>query len=56
MTRIQLGTPQEKELTALVLAKLNDYGWADNDVLANFIVVMIANDKSRDDIITELND
>ncbi|KAF9346972.1 hypothetical protein BGX26_001506 [Mortierella sp. AD094] len=56
MPRIKLGTPQEKELTTLVLAKLNDYGWADNDVLANFIVVMVANEKSRDDIILELND
>ncbi|KAI1301003.1 hypothetical protein EDD11_005881 [Mortierella claussenii] len=56
MSRIQLGTPQEKELTALVLAKLNDYGWADSDVLANFIVVMVANNKSRDEFIAELND
>ncbi|KAI8600325.1 hypothetical protein EDD21DRAFT_377510 [Dissophora ornata] len=36
--------------------KLNEYGWADNDVLANFIVVMVANDKSKVDIIAELND
>ncbi|KAG0325616.1 hypothetical protein BGZ99_000385 [Dissophora globulifera] len=56
MSRIQLGTPQEKELTAIVLAKLNEYGWADNDVLANFIVVMVANDKSKPDIVSELND
>ncbi|KAG0010130.1 hypothetical protein BGZ80_001760 [Entomortierella chlamydospora] len=56
MPKIEIGTPQEKELTALVLAKLNDYGWADNEVLANFIVVMIANEKSRSDIISELND
>ncbi|KAF9579552.1 hypothetical protein BGW38_004147 [Lunasporangiospora selenospora] len=56
MPRIQLGTPQEQELTALVLAKLNDFGWADSDVLANFIVVMVANDKSKDDITSELND
>ncbi|KAF9112492.1 hypothetical protein BGX27_003283 [Mortierella sp. AM989] len=56
MSKIKLGTPQEKELTALVLTKLNDYGWADNDDLANFIVVMVANEKSRDDIISELND
>ncbi|KAF9184968.1 hypothetical protein BGZ49_004374, partial [Haplosporangium sp. Z 27] len=41
---------------ALVLAKLSDYGWSDNDVLANFVVVMIANEKSREDIIAELND
>ncbi|KAF9984230.1 hypothetical protein BGZ65_000769, partial [Modicella reniformis] len=41
---------------ALVLSKLNDYGWADNDVLANFIVVMVANDKSMVDITAELND
>ncbi|KAF9435938.1 hypothetical protein BGZ76_005183 [Entomortierella beljakovae] len=56
MAKINLGTPQEAELTALVLAKLNDYGWADNDVLANFIVVMVANEKSKDDITSELND
>ncbi|KAF9083997.1 hypothetical protein BGX23_010930 [Mortierella sp. AD031] len=56
MAKIQLGTLQEKELTALVLTKLNDFGWADNDVLANFIVVMVANEKSKDDIIAELND
>ncbi|KAF9125851.1 hypothetical protein BGW39_007113 [Mortierella sp. 14UC] len=56
MAKIQLGTPQEKELTALVLEKLNDFGWADNDVLANFIVVMVANEKSKDDIVAELND
>ncbi|KAF9903231.1 hypothetical protein EC991_004054 [Linnemannia zychae] len=56
MAKIQLGTPQEKELTALVLEKLNDFGWADNDVLANFIVVMVANEKSQDDIVAELND
>lgn len=56
MAKIQLGTPQEKELTTLVLEKLNDFGWADNDVLANFIVVMVANEKSKDDIIAELND
>lgn len=27
-----------------------------DDVLANFIVVMVANEKSKDDIIAELND
>ncbi|KAG0293543.1 hypothetical protein BGZ97_005315 [Linnemannia gamsii] len=56
MAKIQLGTPQEKELTTLVLEKLNDFGWADNDVLANFIVVMVANEKSKDEIVAELND
>ncbi|KAG0370343.1 hypothetical protein BGZ54_006809 [Gamsiella multidivaricata] len=56
MPRIVLGTPQEKELTTLVLGKLNEYGWADNEVLANFIVVMVANEKSKIDIIGELND
>ncbi|KAG0228267.1 hypothetical protein B0O80DRAFT_55065 [Mortierella sp. GBAus27b] len=56
MPRIELGTPQEKELTNLVLSKLTEYGWADNDVLANFIVVMVANDKSKVDITAELND
>ncbi|KAG0373470.1 hypothetical protein BGX24_011669 [Mortierella sp. AD032] len=56
MAKIQLGTPQEKELAVLVLEKLNDFGWADNDVLANFIVVMVANEKSKDDIVAELND
>ncbi|KAG0247319.1 hypothetical protein BG011_001682, partial [Mortierella polycephala] len=56
MPRIQLGTAQEKELTAFVLEKLNEFGWADNDVLANFIVVMVANDKSKEDITEELND
>ncbi|KAG0225300.1 hypothetical protein BGW41_004735, partial [Actinomortierella wolfii] len=39
---------------ALVLEKLNEYGWTDNEVLANFIVVMIANGKSKDEITTEL--
>ncbi|KAF9920613.1 hypothetical protein FBU30_009543 [Linnemannia zychae] len=56
MSAIQLGTPQEKELTALVLDKLKDFGWSDNDVLANFIVVMVANEKSKDEIVAELND
>ncbi|KAG0269957.1 hypothetical protein BGZ95_001851 [Linnemannia exigua] len=56
MAKIQLGTPQEKELAVQVLEKLNDFGWADNDVLANFIVVMVANEKSKDDIVAELND
>lgn len=39
-----------------MLSKLNDYGWSESDVLANFIVVMVANDKSKDDITAELND
>ncbi|KAK3820059.1 MAG: hypothetical protein J3Q66DRAFT_336138 [Benniella sp.] len=56
MPRIELGTSQEQELTTLVLSKLNDYGWSDSDVLANFIVVMVANDKSKADITAELND
>ncbi|KAG0331512.1 hypothetical protein BG000_010832 [Podila horticola] len=56
MAIIQLGTPQEKELSALVLAKLTDFGWPDNDILANFIVVMVANDKTKEEITSELND
>ncbi|KAG0213665.1 hypothetical protein BGX28_003818 [Mortierella sp. GBA30] len=56
MPRIELETPEAQELTALVLAKLNDFGWTDNTVLANFIVVMVANDKTKPEIIEELND
>ncbi|KAF9412234.1 hypothetical protein BGZ94_001108 [Podila epigama] len=56
MAIIQLGTPQEKELTSLVLEKLAHFGWSDNDVLANFIVVMVANEKSKEEIISELTD
>ncbi|CAO3564963.1 unnamed protein product [Mortierella alpina] len=56
MPRIKLDTPEAQELTSLVLAKLNDFGWTDNTVLANFIVVMVANDKTKPEIIEELND
>ncbi|KAF9213111.1 hypothetical protein BGZ59_005887 [Podila verticillata] len=56
MAIIQLGTPMEKELSDLVLAKLTDFGWPDNDTLANFIVVMVANDKTKEEITSELND
>ncbi|KAF9966364.1 hypothetical protein BGZ70_002562 [Mortierella alpina] len=56
MPRIELETPEAQELTSLVLAKLNDFGWTDNTVLANFIVVMVANDKTKPEIIEELND
>ena len=56
MPRIELGSPQEKELTSLVFTKLADFGWPDNDVLANFIVVMVANEKTRDEITSELSD
>ncbi|KAF9297991.1 hypothetical protein BGZ74_009583 [Mortierella antarctica] len=56
MAIIQLGTPQEKELSALILAKLIDFGWPDNDTLANFIVVMVANEKTKEEITSELND
>jgi hypothetical protein len=56
MPIITLGSPQEKELTSLVFNKLADIGWPDNDVLANFIVVMVANEKTRDEISAELSD
>lgn len=56
MARIELGSPQEKELTSLVFTKLAEFGWPDNDVLANFIVVMVANEKTRDEITSELSD
>ncbi|KAF9328792.1 hypothetical protein BG006_008086 [Podila minutissima] len=56
MAIIQLGTPQETELSALILAKLIDFGWPDNDTLANFIVVMVANEKTKEEITSELND
>ncbi|KAF9973942.1 hypothetical protein BGZ73_002785 [Actinomortierella ambigua] len=49
-----MDSPLATELNALVLEKLNEYGWTDNEVLANFIVVMIANGKSKDEITAEL--
>ncbi|KAG0046359.1 hypothetical protein BGZ83_008459 [Gryganskiella cystojenkinii] len=51
MTRVQLGSPQEAELTNLVLKKLADIGCGEEEtVLANFIVVMVANEKTREEI------
>lgn len=53
---ITLGTPQADALQKAISDKLSMNDIGENDVLAEFLVVMIANRKEKDQIVAELRD
>lgn len=56
---IQTGTPLAEQLSSLVQPKLVDIGWSseglDDSALAEYIILMLVNGKTQDQIASELS-
>lgn len=58
MVEVQLGTPLAKALSQAIQQKFNELGWASggaDEALADYIVLMIGNGKTQQEITTELS-
>jgi hypothetical protein len=58
MVEVQLGTPLAKALSQAIQQKFNELGWASggaDEALADYIVLMIGNGKTQQEITSELS-
>lgn len=58
MVEVQLGTPLAEALSQAIQSKFNELGWASggaDEALADYIVLMLGNGKTQQEIITELS-
>jgi hypothetical protein len=59
MVEVQLGTPLAEALNMAIQPKLSELGWgsggADDTALAEYIVLMLVNGKTHDEITNELS-